>query len=159
MGQKFISRQKARQYARRLCICGTQMATRVHPKKVYLCRLVFYIYCNMANFGFSIKKTRSFNLSQADLRKADQLLEEVPSYRLCIGCGGCTATCSARQFTDFDIRKVHNTFRRGQYDKLADELRKCMLCGKCTLVCPRGVNLRSLIINMRQLLTPSHETF
>ena len=113
----------------------------------------------MANFGFSIKKTRSFNLSQADLRKAERLLEEVPSYRLCIGCGGCTATCSARQFTDFDIRKVHNTFRRGQYEKLADELRKCMLCGKCTLVCPRGVNLRSLIINMRQLLTPSHETF
>ena len=113
----------------------------------------------MANFGFSIKKTRSFNLSQADLRKAERLLEEVPSYRLCIGCGGCAATCSARQFTDFDIRKVHNTFRRGQYDKLDIELRKCMLCGKCTLVCPRGVNLRSLIINMRQLLTPSNETF
>jgi len=113
----------------------------------------------MSNFGFTIKKTRSFNLSQADLRKANKLLEEVPSYRKCIGCGGCTATCTARQFTDFDIRNVHNTFRRGQYDRLADELRKCMLCGKCTLVCPRGVNLRSLIINMRQLLTPSNETF
>ena len=113
----------------------------------------------MSNFGFTIKKTRSFNLSQADLRMANRLLEEVPSYRKCIGCGGCAATCSARQFTDFDIRKVHNTFRRGQYDKLADELRKCMLGGKCTLVCPRGVNLRSLIINMRQLLTPSNETF
>ena len=61
--------------------------------------------------------------------------------------------------TDFDIRKVHNTFRRGQYDRLSEELRKCMLCGKCTLVCPRGVNLRSLIINMRQLLPPSNESF
>jgi heterodisulfide reductase subunit C len=27
-----------------------------------------------------------------------------------------------------------------------------MLCGKCTLVCPRGVNLRALIINMRRVL-------
>lgn len=25
-----------------------------------------------------------------------------------------------------------------------------MLCGKCTLVCPRDVNLRSLIIYMRR---------
>ena len=49
----------------------------------------------MSNFGFTIKKTRSFNLSQADLRKANKLLEEVPSYRKCIGCGGCTATCTA----------------------------------------------------------------
>ena len=113
----------------------------------------------MENFGFSLKKSRTVNLVHADMQKFDQLIAAVPSYKRCIGCGGCTASCSARQFTDFDIRKVHNTFRRGQYDRLADELRKCMLCGKCTLVCPRGVNLRSLIINMRQLLTPSNETF
>ena len=106
---------------------------------------------DMADFGFSIKKTRSFNLSQADLRKANRLLEEVPSYRKCIGCGGCAATCSARQFTDFDIRKVHNTFRRGQYDKLAEELRKCMLCGKCSMVCPRGVNTRNVLLNLCQI--------
>ena len=36
-------------------------------------------------------------------------------------------------------------------------LGSCMLCGKCTLVCPRGVNLRSLIINMRQILSNTTE--
>lgn len=43
-------------------------------------------------------------------------------------------------------------FRRGNTEGLAEELRKCMLCGKCVLVCPRGVNLRQLIINMRKML-------
>ncbi len=91
------------------------------------------------------------------MSKYAQLLEIVPSYKRCIGCGGCTASCSARQFTDFNIRKTHYYFRRGQYDKLEQELRKCMLCGKCILVCPRGVNLRSLIINMRQIISNKTE--
>ncbi|MBQ3851582.1 MAG: 4Fe-4S dicluster domain-containing protein [Bacteroidales bacterium] len=111
----------------------------------------------MENFGFSLKKSRTVNLVHADMQKFDQLIAAVPSYKRCIGCGGCTASCSARQFTDFDIRKVHCYFSRGQYDQLEQELQKCMLCGKCTLVCPRGVNLRSLIINMRQILSNTTE--
>ena len=111
----------------------------------------------MENFGFSLKQSRTVNLAQADMHKFDQLLAAVPSYKRCIGCGGCTASCSARQFTDFDIRKVHCYFSRGQYSRLEEELQKCMLCGKCTLVCPRGVNLRSLIINMRQILSNTTE--
>jgi len=111
----------------------------------------------MANFGFSMKQSRTVNLTQADMSKFDQLVAAVPSYKKCIGCGGCTASCSARQYTNFDIRKVHSYFSKGQYDKLEDELKKCMLCGKCILVCPRGVNLRSLIINMRQILSNTTE--
>ncbi len=111
----------------------------------------------MADFGFSITQTRSVKLNNADLSKYRQLAQLVPSYRRCIGCGGCTASCSARAFTDFNIRKVHCGFSRGQYDQVEQELQKCMLCGKCTLVCPRGVNLRSLIINMRQILTNTNE--
>lgn len=113
----------------------------------------------MANFGFSIKKTRSIQLNEAALAKFRQTVEAVPSYKNCIGCGGCTATCSARQFTDFNIRKVHFSLRRGQYESVAQELQKCMLCGKCTLICPRGVNLRSLIINMRQIIANANEPF
>lgn len=111
----------------------------------------------MSDFGFSISQARSINLTRTDFAKFEQLKDLVPSYKRCIGCGGCSATCSARQFTDFNIRKVHFFFRRGQYDQLENELQKCMLCGKCTLVCPRGVNLRSLVINMRQVLTNKNE--
>ena len=34
----------------------------------------------------------------------------------------------------------------------ADALDACMLCGKCTLVCPRGVNTRAMIMEMRKEL-------
>ena len=106
----------------------------------------------MTNFGFQISKTRSINLDASDNGRRSRLLAEVPSYRLCIGCGGCTATCSAGHFTSFNIRRSHTSFGCGQIDGLAAQLDNCMLCGKCTLVCPRGVNLRGLIIRMRQIL-------
>lgn len=106
----------------------------------------------MKNFGFTISKGRQLNFDEMMSEKADKLLELVPSYKLCIGCGGCTATCSAAGFTDYNIRKIHTSFLRAQYDGLDEQLKRCMLCGKCLLVCPRGVNTRSLIINMRRLL-------
>lgn len=108
----------------------------------------------MPDFGFSIQKPRSENYdkSPAEMQKFRDLCDAVPSFKRCFQCGCCSATCSARQFTDFNIREVHSKFRRGDYQGLAEDLKACMLCGKCTLVCPRGVNLRSLIMNMRRLL-------
>ena len=106
----------------------------------------------MKNFGFTISKGRQLNFDEMRPEKVDKLLELVPSYKLCIGCGGCTAACSVAGFTDFNIRKIHTAFLRAQYEGLDEQLKRCMLCGKCLLVCPRGVNTRSLIINMRRLL-------
>ncbi|MEG2069998.1 MAG: 4Fe-4S dicluster domain-containing protein [Bacteroidales bacterium] len=107
----------------------------------------------MANFGFTISKPRSLNLDNTDKSNLFELEKRVISFRRCINCGGCSATCSAGQFTDFNIRKIHALYRRGEFQNLEEELKKCMLCGKCTLACPRGVNLRSMIINMRQILS------
>lgn len=106
----------------------------------------------MNKFGFDIANTRQINIDDVAGEKVDRLLELVPSYKWCIGCGGCTATCSAGAFTSFNIRRIHTAFYRGQYKGLEEELNRCMLCGKCLLVCPRGVNTRSLIVNMRRLL-------
>lgn len=106
----------------------------------------------MNKFGFTISQTRSIDMDDLHSDKINKLLEMVPSYKWCIGCGGCTASCSAGAFTDFNIRRIHNAFLRGQYKGLDEQLQKCMLCGKCLLVCPRGVNTRSLIINMRRIL-------
>lgn len=102
-------------------------------------------------FGFQIAPTRRIDMDTMSHDCFDRLLESVPSYRLCIGCGGCTATCSAGQFVDFDIRRVHTAFSRGRMEGLREQLDRCMLCGKCVLVCPRGVNTRALVINMRSL--------
>lgn len=104
-------------------------------------------------FGFAISIPRSINMDVADNRLLKQLEEEVPSFKRCMNCGACSATCSARQFTDYNIRRIHSLFRMQQYQDLEKELRPCMLCGKCTLVCPRGVNLRSMIMNMKKILT------
>ena len=67
---------------------------------------------------------------------------------LCIGCGGCTATCTAGMFTEFNIRKLQMLVKRGENQEAYDNLHKCMLCGKCLLVCPRGVDTRRMIFNM-----------
>ena len=104
-------------------------------------------------FGFAISTPRSINMDTADNRPLKQLEEAVPSFKRCMNCGACSATCSARQFTDYNIRRIHSMFRMQQYKELEKELRPCMLCGKCTLVCPRGVNLRSMIMNMKKILT------
>ncbi len=108
------------------------------------------------DFGFTIAKPRSIEPTKTGKEQLGQLEELVPTFRRCMNCGGCTATCSAGQFTDFNIRKVHNLYRWEKYKELDEELQKCMLCGKCTLVCPRGVNLRSLIIHLRKALNKDY---
>lgn len=108
----------------------------------------------MIDFGYTIAPTRRIDLDHAgpQLRLCRQVLDEVPSSRLCIGCGTCTAGCTAAQFSDFNIRRVHLCFSRGRHEGLAESLQRCMLCGKCLLSCPRGVNTRGLIISYRQHL-------
>ena len=50
----------------------------------------------MMNFwGFSIAEARVIDYDKNDKSMGTVLSEEVPSRRLCIGCGGCTATCTA----------------------------------------------------------------
>jgi heterodisulfide reductase subunit C len=105
----------------------------------------------MVNFGFQINQGRTINLDMTRT-PLKQLEATVGSFRRCICCGSCTATCSAGHFTNFNIRKIHTQFRAGLYHGLAESIKPCMLCGKCTLVCPRGVNLRSLVVNIRKIL-------
>ena len=107
----------------------------------------------MNNFGYAISKPRTVEVKDS---VQDQLLlleKRVPSLKRCIKCGGCTATCTAGSFTQFNIRKAIARYQWSECDNLENELQKCMLCGKCTLVCPRGVNLRDLIINLRKILS------
>ena len=107
----------------------------------------------MNSFGFTISQPRSIDVSDDVQDRLLRLEKRVPSFKRCINCGGCAATCSAGQFTSFNIRKIHNMYRWNEFEGLEEELQKCMLCGKCTLVCPRGVNLRDLIINLRKILS------
>lgn len=106
----------------------------------------------MISFGFSLNTSRTIDIDADNFDKCHSIINHVPSYKRCIGCGGCAATCSAQQHSQFNILKCNLLFRRGEYDTLSNELDKCMLCGKCLLVCPRNVNTRAMIISMRNLL-------
>ncbi|MBN1198968.1 MAG: 4Fe-4S dicluster domain-containing protein [Bacteroidales bacterium] len=100
----------------------------------------------MKDFGYSIRKDRQIDYDKNDKRVLHYLEKHEPSILTCIACGSCTATCSAGNFSDFNIRLVQTLFRRGETEPLKLEIRKCMLCGKCQLVCPRGVNMRNMIL-------------
>jgi heterodisulfide reductase subunit C len=104
------------------------------------------------NFGYSISTPRSIDLDRNDLGTACETGRALPEFRSCIACGGCTATCTAGNLTSFNFRMVQTLVRRGEYTGAWRELGKCMLCGKCRLVCPRGINTRGVIMLIKRKL-------
>jgi heterodisulfide reductase subunit C len=106
----------------------------------------------LKNFGYTLQPDRQIDYDRNERRVLDYLKEWEPSVNQCVACGSCTATCSAGQFSDFNIRSVQTFLRRGEVFKLKTEIRKCMFCGKCQLVCPRGVNMRNLILSLHNAI-------
>ncbi|HNW52144.1 MAG TPA: 4Fe-4S dicluster domain-containing protein [Prolixibacteraceae bacterium] len=104
----------------------------------------------MKNFGFKAIEPRTIDYSQFDDRLLAYLVREEPSFGICLSCGGCTATCSAGNLVDFNIRRLSLHIRSGEIENLAKEIDKCMLCGKCTLVCPRNINLRQVVMLIKK---------
>jgi heterodisulfide reductase subunit C len=104
----------------------------------------------MDKFGYSISRGRQIDYESNDRKIADFIYEREPSFRLCIECGGCSATCTTASMTKFSLRELHILIKRGENDHVMKNIQKCMLCGKCTLVCPRGVNTRNVVFLARQ---------
>ncbi|HNR43016.1 MAG TPA: 4Fe-4S dicluster domain-containing protein [Bacteroidales bacterium] len=104
----------------------------------------------MDKFGFSLSRARVIDYDKNDRRIAEYIYEHEPSFRLCIECGACAATCTAGNFTEFSLREFNVLLKRGENDKVRARLKKCMFCGKCILACPRGVNTRNVIFLARQ---------
>jgi heterodisulfide reductase subunit C len=104
----------------------------------------------MDKFGFAISKGRQIDWDANSRKVADFIREKEPSFKLCIACGGCAATCTAGDFTDFSLRELNVLIHRGENIKPKDDIKKCMLCGKCSLVCPRGVNTRNVVFLAKQ---------
>jgi heterodisulfide reductase subunit C len=112
---------------------------------------------NMEKFGFTISKGRQIDYESNDRRIAEYIFEKEPSFRACIECGGCAATCTTGNFTRFSLRELHILIKRGENDQVRQNLGKCMLCGKCTLVCPRGVNTRNIVVLAKQAFQKSDD--
>ena len=106
----------------------------------------------MPDFGYTISPDRQIDFDRSDQRIAKYLYEHEPSFRYCFACGTCTATCSAGLFTDFSLRNLIGNIKRGEVKKVKSEVGKCMLCGKCQLACPRGVNTRNVILGIQRAI-------
>jgi len=96
-------------------------------------------------FGFTINKSRLIDYDKGDQRVRNYITEREPSFRLCFSCGSCTATCTAGNHTTLNLRRINVLIRRGDLDPIREEVTRCMLCGKCYLSCPRGVNTRHVL--------------
>jgi heterodisulfide reductase subunit C len=105
------------------------------------------------HFGYSTTRDRQIDFDANHREICKTVAAAEPTLNLCISCGTCAATCTAGQFTDFSLRKVILLVRRGETRDLEREVSKCMLCGKCQLVCPRNVSTRNLIIQIGKALT------
>ena len=103
----------------------------------------------MIDFGFTLSKSSTVDLNKIDRSRYDQLVKLVPTARMCMNCGSCGATCTVSEYKGMSVRKVLNGIQRGEDVKA--RLSSCMLCGKCTMVCPRGINTRNLILNLCKL--------
>jgi heterodisulfide reductase subunit B len=96
-------------------------------------------------FGFTVNRSRQINYDTSDRKVRDYITRREPSFCLCFACGGCTAACTAGQHTTLNLRRMNTLIRRGEIEPLREEVTRCMLCGKCLLVCPRGVNTRNVV--------------
>jgi len=107
----------------------------------------------MEHFGFTIGRSRTIEYDRNDNRLLQFIIRHEPGFSNCISCGGCTATCIAGNLTDFNVRKMNMLLRRGEIAHISEEIDKCMLCGKCYMVCPRGINTRAVIMLIKKGLT------
>ena len=105
----------------------------------------------MTDFGFSLSPSSAVNLDTTECKRYARLVEMVPDALTCIGCGSCSATCTAAPWSGMSVRKVLLCLQRGRDAEADQMLSACMLCGKCTMVCPRGINTRQLILTLCRL--------
>jgi heterodisulfide reductase subunit C len=95
-------------------------------------------------------KPRSIDYESNDHTIADYIEKHEPSFRICIECGCCASTCTSGNFTRFSLRELNILIKRGENSEVSKFVNNCMLCGKCTLVCPRGVNTRNVLMLARE---------
>ena len=102
----------------------------------------------MEKFGYTINPSSRINLDNADLSKFARLAAIEPDVLKCMACGSCTASCTAGKFVGTSVRSAILRLQNGKEEEALALLKGCLLCGKCTMVCPRAINTRHLILSI-----------
>lgn len=87
----------------------------------------------MKEFGYTITaKQRTIDYDQFNGRLLNEILLMEPSFKVCLSCGGCTATCSAGDLVNFNIRRMNLLLRRGETVELESEIQNaCFVANVC----------------------------
>ena len=102
----------------------------------------------MGKFGFALNPSSRIDLDKADKGKFAQLAAVEPDVLKCMACGSCTASCTAGKFVKTSVRSAILALQNGKEEDALNFLKGCLLCGKCTMVCPRAINTRHLIVSI-----------
>ena len=102
----------------------------------------------MIDFGYGLTPSSTLKIENVEHPAFEDLRRRETDVSKCIACGSCAASCSAGCFTEMNLRRVILSLQRGREKETLPMLRHCMLCGKCQLVCPRGINTRHLILSI-----------
>lgn len=102
------------------------------------------------DFGYQINAGKQIDFDKNDRKLAAYIRQKEPSLNICFSCGTCTATCTSGNFTEFNFRKLIILLKHGENEDLKAYIARCMLCGKCILACPRGVNTRNILFHLKR---------
>lgn len=102
----------------------------------------------MNKFGFALTPSSRIDLDKFNKEKFALLVKLEPDILKCMACGSCTASCTAGKFTKTSVRSAILALQNGQEKEALDMVKGCLLCGKCSMVCPRAINTRHLIISI-----------
>lgn len=105
----------------------------------------------MIDFGYSLSKSSAIVLSDSSDERFKELVALEPDVMRCMSCGACAGSCSASNFTPVSLRRVMLALQRGLSSDALSQIKHCMMCGKCTLVCSRGLNTRHIILTIEKL--------
>lgn len=108
----------------------------------------------MNPWGFSIPAKREVDNDTARTLAWQHILQSEPSLGNCIACGQCAATCTRQGKRFAGMRLLILCLARGENQQAAELAMECQLCGKCSLVCPRGVHLRKLSLEVKKFFNP-----
>ena len=103
------------------------------------------------DFGYVFAEARNVDMNLPVHESVNMLLEKEPSLSACIGCGNCAAMCTANHFAEMRFYRLNLQMKRGLMDDLKKHAANCMLCGKCQLTCPRGVNIRRAVMLINEV--------
>ncbi len=105
----------------------------------------------MVDFGYSLSTSSTIDLDKSNPTLFNKLVEDEPDVLKCMACGSCAASCTSSKYRDTNLRRAILLLSRGQDKNGIESIHSCMLCGKCNIVCPRGINTRHLILSISNL--------